>query len=674
MCMSNVLVVDDQPEIRTITSRFLSDAGYRVVAAEDAHQALELLGQTSFDVIFTDVHMPGANGLWLADQARAIAPATALVLATGDALVPAFESLRRGVVAYLVKPFNRKDVLAAVENGVRWAVAERAVRCTTQPTTTLPAVSQPVRQLPPPKEHVAVANPPHQERVSAAAVAHELDSFFTVTPDLVCLADLEGRFTRVNPSWHHVLGWTEDELTGRPYVDFVHPDDVAETQRASVALADGETVTKFENRYREKNGSFRWLSWRAKLDLNTGLIAAIARDVTQRRAGEDQLKEVNAKLQDASRNKDAFLARMSHDLRTPLTAVVGFAQLLDSDTLTPDQSESVHQILKAGRHLTQMIDEVLQVVRAEAGAVPLSVEPLHLTEVANEAVDLIRPSATRRRLVVSVDAGDPARSWVLGDRQRTTEILLNLLSNAVKYNRDGGTIHVAISSREDKVRISVIDTGPGLSPDQCRRVFNPFERLDAANRHIEGTGLGLALAKSMAVLMNGQVGVDSEVDRGSAFWLELARTAPLLNAVDHSVSTVGSAPASVGVSGTILYIDDTPSNLLLIGRLMERRPLVTLLTASSGEEGLALSRTHRPDLVLLDFHLADMTGEDVIRLLGEDTGTRAIPIVVLTADAGRTPGVHVIAGRSIDCLSKPIDMPRFVAMVDERLGRREALV
>jgi PAS domain S-box-containing protein len=503
------------------------------------------------------------------------------------------------------------------------------------------------------------------------AATDELESFFSVTPDLVCLADIEGRFTRVNPAWTELLGWSSAELTGQPYFAFIHPDDVERTHRAAASLADGETIMRFENRYAAKDGSYRWLSWRAKVDQRTGLIAAIARDVTQRREAEEQLKELNTKLEQATGAKDAFLTRMSHDLRTPLTAVVGFAQLLDSDTLTPDQADSVRQILKAGRHLTQMIDEVLQVVRASAGAVPLSVEPLDIAQVVGDAVDLIRPSAARRRLRVTTAFPTGEHEWALGDRQRTTEIVLNLLSNAVKYNREEGSIHVALTATEAVMRVAVTDTGFGLSPEQTARVFNPFERLDAAQRHIEGTGLGLALAKAMAELMNGTVGVESTVDRGSTFWLELKRTTPPLNRITE---TVHDAPpgAVADVTGTLLYVDDTPSNLLLIGRLLVRRPGVTLMTAGSGSDGVRLAQTHRPDLILLDFHLPDMDAEEVMRRLSADPTTRGIPVVILTADATRRSGDYVIAGQSVECLSKPIDMPRFVTLIDKLLARPTA--
>jgi CheY-like chemotaxis protein len=346
--------------------------------------------------------------------------------------------------------------------------------------------------------------------------------------------------------------------------------------------------------------------------------------------------------------------------------------LLDSDTLTPDQADSVRQILKAGRHLTQMIDEVLQVIRANAGAVPLSVEPLDLAQLVTEAVDLVRPSALRHSLQLTTTFPSPEQAWALGDRQKTTEILLNLLSNAVKYNREGGSIHVELSASDTVVRVSVTDTGFGLSPDQQSRLFNPFERLDAATRHIEGTGLGLALAKAMAELMNGTVGVESAVDRGSTFWFELVRTTPPMHRIADTDHDVTLTTTERDVTGTLLYVDDTPSNLLLIGRLLERRPKVVFVTAGSGSDGIRVAQTHRPDLILLDFHLPDMDAEEVMRRLSADPTTRGIPVVILTADATRRSGDHVIAGHSVECLSKPVDMPRFVALIDKLLARPAA--
>jgi CheY-like chemotaxis protein len=285
---------------------------------------------------------------------------------------------------------------------------------------------------------------------------------------------------------------------------------------------------------------------------------------------------------------------------------------------------------------------------------------------------LIRPSAERRRLQVTTAFPSAEHTWALADRQRTTEILLNLLSNAVKYNREGGSIHVELSAIETVVRVSVTDTGFGLSPAQTARLFNPFERLDAATRHIEGTGLGLALAKAMAELMKGTIGVESAADRGSTFWLELVRTTPLLHPridTDHD-ATLGAAREDL--TGTLLYVDDTPSNLLLIGRLLQRRPKVIFVTAGSGSDGIRVAQTHRPDLILLDFHLPDMDAEEVMRRLSADPTTRRIPVVILTADATRRSGDCVIAGQAVECLSKPIDMPRFVALIDKLLARPRA--
>jgi CheY-like chemotaxis protein len=260
----------------------------------------------------------------------------------------------------------------------------------------------------------------------------------------------------------------------------------------------------------------------------------------------------------------------------------------------------------------------------------------------------------------------------MGDRQRTMEILLNLLSNGVKYNREGGSLHVDVTATTTAVRVSVTDTGLGLSSDQCARVFNPFERLDAGSRHIEGTGLGLALVKAMAALMGGTVGVESELQRGSTFWCEWARTAPLLDRRTES-DHEGTASAVIhDVAGTLLYVDDTPSNLLLVGRLLQRRPQVVFLTAGSGADGIRLAQAHRPDLILLDFHLPDMDADEVIRRLAEDPTTRTIPVAILTADATRRSGDYTIAGQSVECLSKPIDMPRFVALIDRQLGRTSA--
>lgn len=523
----------------------------------------------------------------------------------------------------------------------------------------------------------------HQER-PVAALCHALDitdrkhaeaqrdRFFSLSLDMLCIAGMDGYFKRLNPSFTRIFGYSTDELLARPFLDFVHPDDRPATVAEVEKLSSGAPTIHFENRYRCQNGEWRWLSWNAQPVAEEGLLYAIARDITDQKAGEQALAAAKLEAERANRAKSDFLSRMSHDLRTPLNAILGFAQLLEMDGLRHDQHDSVRHILKGGEHLLDLINEVLDLARIESGHLSLSPEPVAIGDVVRHVVDLIRPLAAQRRITVD-DEGIRTCDGrhLMADRQRLNQILMNLLSNAVKYNRAGGRVAVMCEDvPNDRTRIRVTDTGAGIPPHKLQLLFQPFERLGADQSEVEGTGLGLALSKALAEAMSGTLGVESEIDRGSTFWVELARaeasagtTAPLRGRPDASAQ-------DSGVSGTVLYIEDNISNRRLMERLLARRAGVRLIAAPDGEAGMDLARAERPDLILLDLHLPDTPGEDVLRRLWEDPRTRAIPVAVLSADANPAQTRRLLAAGARAYLTKPIDIAAVLQLLDETLEKR----
>lgn len=372
----------------------------------------------------------------------------------------------------------------------------------------------------------------------------------------------------------------------------------------------------------------------------------------------------------ANRAKSEFLSRMSHDLRTPLNAVLGFAQLLDMDNLTPDQRESVVQILEGGRHLLELMNEVLDIARVEAGALSLSPEPVSVTDTVEQAVKLLRPLGAARRIEIDVANSNGGDRYVQADRQRLNQVLLNLMSNAIKYNREGGRVTLSCEDAAgDRVRIKVADTGVGIRPEKLALLFTPFERLGAEQTGIQGTGLGLAISLGLAEAMGGTLGVESVVDRGSTFWIELMRAAPVTG--DEKKSSTGEVtvkPHQV-VAGTVLYIEDNMPNVRLVERLLQqRRPGVTLLHAADGQTGVAKAVDRKPDLILLDLHLPDTPGEEVLRQLWADVRTREIPVAVLSADATLSQSRRLLAAGAAEYLTKPIDVARLLAFLDKRFA------
>ena len=500
----------------------------------------------------------------------------------------------------------------------------------------------------------------------------ERDRFFTMSLDLLCMIGADGHFTRLNPSWEQVLGYTREELMAKPFLHFVHPDDREITTAEAQNLWAGHRTLAFENRYCCKDGSYRWFSWTAIVHQSQQLMYAAARDITERKRTETALQEARVEADRANQAKSEFLSRMSHELRTPLNAILGFAQLLELDALAIDQRESVAHILKGGRHLLALINEVLDIARIEAGRLSLSLEPVAVRDLATEDFDLIEPLAAQRNVHLRCDLAALEHLFVLADRQRLKQVLLNLLSNGVKYNREGGTLILSCEpSSENRLRIVVADTGLGMTPDKLARLFTPFDRLGAEQTETEGVGLGLALSKNLVKAMGGTMHVTSTVGQGSTFAVELARVE---NPEEHIKPLEVESPA-VAVSGshppaltsTVLYIEDNLSNFRLVERVVAKRQGIRLLSAMQGRLGIDLARQQQPDLILLDLHLPDIRGDEVLAQLKGHSQTQAIPVVMISADATPRQVQRLIQAGASAYLTKPIDVRQLMALFDQMI-------
>ena len=304
---------------------------------------------------------------------------------------------------------------------------------------------------------------------------------------------------------------------------------------------------------------------------------------------------------------------MSHELRTPLNAVIGFGQLLQLDDMDPRQDEAVEQILKAGRHLLELINEVLDISRIESGTMSISLEPVHLGSVLAEALSLIRPLADAADVRLIADPSECADLHVRADQQRLKQVLINLLSNAVKYNRPGGSVSVQCTQvAERRVEVAVTDTGHGMSATQLERLFEPFDRLGAERGAVEGTGLGLSLSKGLMEAMGGAVTAESEPGTGSTMRIQLDSAEQPGEANTARTNGPQAAHEPPRERRTIVYIEDNLSNLKLVEQLLERIPDVRLIPAMQGKLGIDLVRQHQPDLILLDLHLPDLHGREVL--------------------------------------------------------------
>jgi signal transduction histidine kinase/CheY-like chemotaxis protein len=400
-------------------------------------------------------------------------------------------------------------------------------------------------------------------------------------------------------------------------------------------------------------------------------VFAAARDITERKRLDQVLQEKNVELESArsvaekaNLAKSDFLSSMSHELRSPLNAILGFAQLLESGSPlpTPAQKGSIEQILKAGWYLLELINEILDLALIESGKLSLSLEPLSLVDIMHECQAMIEPQAQKNGIGISFPQFE-SPLFVHADRTRVKQVLINLLSNAIKYNRPQGTVEVTCGAHTEKrIRISVQDTGQGLSPEQRAQLFQPFNRLGQEGSAEEGTGIGLVVSKRLVELMGGEIGVESTVGVGSRFWFELnleaepqpahAAAEPLAAHKAHVQH--GAAPR------TLLYVEDNQANMQLVEQLIARRPDWRLLSARDGMRGIALARSHRPEVILMDINLPGMSGIQALKILREDPVTARIPVIAISANAMPHDIKKGLEAGFSHYLTKPIKVDEFM--------------
>jgi PAS domain S-box-containing protein len=491
--------------------------------------------------------------------------------------------------------------------------------------------------------------------------------------DALMTTDPHGIITDVNKQMEALTDCTRDELIGAPFKSYFTDPDRAE---AAIKLVLSEKkVTDYELTAQARDGKKTVVSYNATTfydrDRKLQGVFAAARDVTERKRFELALQENNIELENAKSAaekanlaKSDFLSSMSHELRSPLNAILGFAQLLEStDPLpTTSQKESITQILQAGWHLLKLINEVLDLAVVESGKVSLSPEPVSLAEVIAECQAMMEPQAQQRGISMTFPEFD-LPCFVHADRTRVKQVLINLLSNAIKYNRPQGTVEVTCKvASPERIRISVKDTGAGLPPEKMEQLFQSFNRLGQEVRGEEGTGIGLVVSKRLVELMRGSIGVESTVGIGSVFWIELLlTTAPALAATDSDSTSV--TPVQVPAAArqrTLLYVEDNPANMKLVEKLIAQRPDIHLLSAVNGTLGIEVARASRPEVILMDINLPGISGIEAMKILREDPGTAHIPIVALSANAMPRDIEKGMEAGFFRYLTKPIRVKEFM--------------
>ena len=499
-----------------------------------------------------------------------------------------------------------------------------------------------------------------------------VEAVFGRSPLIVTFAAPDGELAYANEAAAHVSGIPVAELTLASITAMFHPDSAEAIREGQRRRRSGEVeMVRGERHYVRPYGSDFWLDSTSTVIRNTaGEVLgwlAVSVDITARRRAEVAAEVARGQAEAASRAKSDFLSRTSHELRTPLTAILGFGELLLHEDLDPRQGDYVNAILHAGQHLLDLLNEVLDISAVESGKLALSMEAVSTAVLVESVMELLRPLAASRRITITHVLPD-GEVFVRADAQRLKQVLLNLGSNALKYNREGGTVEISVTATPDTCRVSVSDTGPGIVSGDLGKLFHPFERLDAARQGIDGTGLGLALARNLVTAMGGTLDVSSEPGSGSVFWVQL----PVAES-QATVVTVGElagmgAVHSYDAPRRVLYAEDTAANVHLVSEILGHRPGLTVLSASQGRAALEIARQSRPDLILLDLHLPELDGEALLARLRADPATAGIPVVILSADATPETLARLRAAGAADYLTKPVGVKRLLETVDRFLG------
>ena len=649
-----VLIVDDDEEMTDFCQVVLEGAGLQASVVNDPMIATEEMLRFGPDVILLDIEMPGCNGFELAATIRQMGDrhlqTPILYLTAHNEVSNQMQAARSGSEDFIAKPVDPERLITSV-----LARSER---------------SRILRGL--------------FERLRAGE--ERFGSITRSANEAILSANSLGLVLSWNPSAQRIFGYKAREILGKPLTVLIperyrqsHEEGFKRVCDGGKPKIVGKTVQLFGLR---KDGTefpldLSLSSWESGGEL---FFAATMRDITERKETEAALKHAKDEADLANKAKSEFLSSMSHELRTPLNAILGFGQLLQfnpKEPLTESQGSSVDLILKGGNHLLELINDILDLARIEAGKVNFSIESIEVSAVIGECLSLVSSMAERKGVSVEIVKTEAGSGLFETDFTRIKQVMLNLLSNAIKYNRDDGKVTIRIDDTGTGFqRISVIDTGFGIPPESQGDLFKPFNRLGAEKTGIEGTGIGLVVCKQLVESMHGKIGMESKDGAGSTFWFEMPSSAIQQNRLEDALAdeteTATAPPESASPKegmGLMLYVEDNPSNLHLMEMIVSRVDDLTLISAHTAELGIELSRSRRPDIIILDINLPGMDGYQALKKLKEYEETKDIPVLALSAAATRRDVEKGAAAGFARYMTKPMQVKEVIAAINEHIKR-----
>lgn len=641
----SVLLIESPDRVASISRALNSETPhYNLKVLHSLSESRKYLSETLPDIIIADLKLPDGYGIELLTATHKTLSCPLILLAEESSRREAYEALQKGASDYILT-----DVTPAYE------IPRIVERVLNQKNFALENSQRKVESL--------------SQRMTDHILDHVVDGIITI--------DDKGIIKSLNRAAEKIFGYSFSEVIDKN-ISMLMPEPYQSQHNEYLQKYMDTGIANIIGVGREVEG-LRKNGTVFPIDLAVSEVyledkrffTGIVRDITERKQHDQELFQSKLEAEKTSLAKSDFLARMSHELRTPLNSIMGFSQLLEMAAVREKYPENqvnfIEQILRAGSHLLELINEVLDLSRVESGKIETHPEPVDIKNLLNEMVAFMQPIAQKGEVIISNDTELTGCSMIKADKGLLKQCILNLLSNAIKYNQEKGEVHLHCRTMENKnIQICVTDTGPGLSEEQQASLFQPFERLGAENSEIEGSGIGLTITKKIVELMGGTVGCESQLGKGSTFFIEL----PVYGEEEPSMEPVKATPrpkkAPQGKNiFKIFYIEDNQANLALIEHTLSRYSNIQLSSAFNGRQGIQKIQEYIPDLILLDMGLPDMEGLDVLRELKTNQQTKDIPIVVLSANALQS---HINKSKDLGIeryLTKPIDIQEFADVINQ---------